>query len=157
MKNIILLSFLLLTFASPLKVIAMEENEEKRPHLIPQHARVCVFNPQGQFVHPIRRLRHYLSGCSIEEVSDFEGLSQSRADVVFTLLTDQLVNLPKWIEQQALSDLPEDGFLLKTLQWEGKTVLVAAGGGLPGLISFHLGIFFRDIFSKVSGSQEKRS
>jgi len=104
-------------------------------YFISQQERVCVLNPQGQFVHPMRRLRHYLPQCNIEEIHDVDSLSQTAVDFLIILLADkQQMRLPKEIDQQIIPDLPEGGFSLKTIPWKGKTILIATGGGLPGLI-----------------------
>jgi hypothetical protein len=97
-------------------------------------SKIHVFNPQGQFTHPVRRLRHYLPDCHIEEFHELDGLPQNDATFYIILSANPQAEFPKELEQLRLSDLPEDGFRLTTLSWNEKSTLIAMGGGLPGLI-----------------------
>lgn len=101
---------------------------------IKRQSRICVFNPQKLFIHPMRRLRYYLPECYIQERGGIEDLLQSQSDILIILSSDQYIKLPEDIRPQGFADLSEDGFLLKTLSWKGKIILIAIGGGLPGLI-----------------------
>jgi len=110
------------------------------PVQLSTRARVVVAAQPDRHTHPLRQLRRYLPGRQIEIVEAKElatalpTLGAERIDLL-VLLTDSAAGLPAELAtSEEVKDLVEDAFLLRTGTLEGHPALLAAGGGLPGLI-----------------------
>jgi len=105
-----------------------------------RRARVVVAAQPARQVHPLRQLRRYLPGCELEVVEPAElasawpALQPDRVDLVVALADSPAAALAGLAGADELSGLAEDAFILRTGQWQGRPALLAAGGGLPGLI-----------------------
>ncbi|GAB4538425.1 MAG: hypothetical protein Kow0063_26200 [Anaerolineae bacterium] len=103
-------------------------------------ARLVVAAQPDSQVHALRQLRHYLPGRQLEVVETGElaaalpGLGRERIDLL-VLLSDAAAGPPAGLaDRQEIDDLAEDAFLLRTGNLGGHPALLAAGGGVPGLI-----------------------
>lgn len=100
---------------------------------IPLQCAIAVFCPEGQFVHPLRLLRQYFDESQLQITSNFEAFREHDAHLAI-VLADQHTALPNDMGVPELKTLPEDGLLLRTIYWQDKPIIIAAGGGLPGVI-----------------------
>ncbi len=103
-------------------------------------ARVAVAAQSERHAHPLRQLRRYLPDRQIEvfEVGELTTalptLEAERIDLL-VLLTDSAAGVPAELAApEEVEGLVEDAFLLRTGTLGGHPLLLAAGGGLPGLI-----------------------
>jgi hypothetical protein len=86
-------------------------------------------------VHPLRQLRRYLAGRQMDVVESTgpEALGE-RVDLV-VVLADRAGDLrPELATAAEVTAMAEDAFLLRTGQLNGSPALLAAGGGLAGVI-----------------------
>lgn len=93
-------------------------------------ARVVVAADAQRHVHALRQLRRYLPGRQLDVVSptDLPALAET-ADLL--VMVADSVGAAGAVRA---AELPEDGFLLRTDTLHGRPVLLATGGGRPGLI-----------------------
>jgi len=108
--------------------------------MLPRRARVVVAARPDRHRHALRQLRRYLPHRELQVVEPAE-----RATVMSTQpaeRTDLLVLLadsgqevpPEMASSDEINTLGEDAFLLRTGHVQGHPALLAAGGGIPGLI-----------------------
>jgi hypothetical protein len=100
-------------------------------------ARIIVAADAKRHIHALRQLRRYLPGRQIEvvEVESLPALAES-ADLLM-LLADAAAGVPtKFATFGFMSKLlqADDAFLLRTVTLYDRPMLLAVGGGLPGLI-----------------------
>lgn len=103
--------------------------------------RVVVAGQPLRHAHAIRQLRRYLPGRQVEVVEARELVLASPTLVaaegidLMVLLTDSAVGVPgELAADHELDTLQEDAFLLRTGALGGHPALLAAGGGIAGLI-----------------------
>jgi hypothetical protein len=100
-------------------------------------ARIIVAADAKRHIHALRQLRRYLPGRQIEvvEVESLPALAES-ADLLM-LLADAAAGVPtKFATFGFMSKLlqADDAFLLRTVTLYDRPMLLAVGGGLPGVI-----------------------
>lgn len=118
----------------------MESSTESTPIVarLSPRSRVVVATDSSRHRHALRQLRHYLAGRQVDvvDVTELAALAES-ADLL-VLLTDstsagsistEMATIPKEV-----TTLAEDAFLLRTGEIQGQPALLAAGGGIAGVI-----------------------
>lgn len=110
------------------------------PVQLSTRARVVVVAQPERHAHPLRQLRRYLPGRQIEVVEGRESttalptLAAERIDLL-VLLADSATGVPtELVAAEEVEGLVDDAFLLRTGTLEDHPALLAAGGGLAGLI-----------------------
>lgn len=110
------------------------------PVQLAARARVVVVAQPDRHAHPLRQLRHYVPGRQIEIVEGKElatalpTLAAERIDLLL-LLAESATGIPAVLAPlEEVEELVEDAFRLRTGTLEGHPALLAAGGGLAGLI-----------------------
>ena len=105
-----------------------------------ERARVVVAAEPVRHAHPLRQLRRYLPDRQIEliqtaELSQAMSMLQTGTVHLLVLLCEAGAWVPPGLARPAEIDgMAEGAFLLRTGTWEGHPVLLAAGGGIPGLV-----------------------
>lgn len=98
-------------------------------------ARVVVAADSSRHGHALRQLQHYLVDRQVDVVdaTGFPALTES-ADLL-ALLTDPHDSIPtEIVTTKEVTALAEDAFLLRTGEIHGQPALLAAGGGIAGVI-----------------------
>jgi hypothetical protein len=107
-------------------------NQSTITHLSPR-ARILVVAQAARPTHPLRQLRSYLPGRSIDVVEPAALAELASQAELLIWLADSPGGLPA--EFGALEPLPsQDAFILRTGLLHGRPALLALGGGLPGLV-----------------------
>jgi len=110
------------------------------PVRLSRRARVVVATQPARHVHALRQLRRYLPGREIDVVEWGELATalptlEAEGFDLLVLLTDSASGVPgELATPEEVTGLAEDAFLLRTGILAGVPALLAAGGGLPGLI-----------------------
>ena len=104
-------------------------------------ARVVVAAQPDHHTHALRQLRHYLPDCPVEVVEAANQLARVMPTLgpesvdLLVMLADSAAGLPEeMVTSEEIETLEEDAFLLRTGTFQGCPVLLAVGGGTPGLI-----------------------
>lgn len=98
-------------------------------------SRVVVRVDPTRHRHPLRQLRHYLPECQLDPVDDAGTVTLAKSADLLVLLTDSADDVPPELAHSGeVESLTEDAFLLRTGTLYERPALLAAGGGLPGLI-----------------------
>jgi len=120
-------------------MLPVSESDPATVRLGPR-ARVVVAARPLRHVHALRQLRHYLPSCELQVVESADlpaALRSLRPEEVTLLiwLADMPQDVPAGLaEASEVRGMAEDAFLLRTARWQGCPTLLAAGGGLAGLI-----------------------
>lgn len=97
-------------------------------------ARVMVVAEPGSHAHAIRQLHNALPGRAVEVVDPVALGDMGQPDLIIAL-TDPNTPIPlATVTAAEVASLPEDGLLLRSGSHDGHPIMVAAGGGLPGVI-----------------------
>lgn len=104
------------------------------------NGRIVVTTQKDRHVHAVRQLQSYLPGRNIEVIEITElnkAISASRPDTIdlLVMMTDSADEVPAdMAASEEVAELKEDAFLLRTGRTKGIAALLAAGGGLAGVI-----------------------
>jgi hypothetical protein len=120
--------------------MSSSSNRDSAVVRLSNRARVVVAAQPAGHTHALRQIRRYLSDCRIQvvEAEDLVGampsLDAERIDLL-VVLADSAIGVP-WdlADPGEIDSLGEDAFLLRTGTWQGHPALLAAGGGIAGLI-----------------------
>ena len=108
--------------------------------MLPRRARVVVAARPDRHRHALRQLRRYLPHRELQVVEPAERATvmsaqpAERTDLLVLLADSGQDVPPEMASSDEINTLEEDAFLLRTGHLQGRPALLAAGGGIPGLI-----------------------
>ncbi|MCD6056993.1 MAG: hypothetical protein K0Q89_523 [Thermomicrobiales bacterium] len=101
---------------------------------IPPRARVVVAAQPARHAHAIRQLRRALPGRQVDVVDSGVAVASGDADLLVALADPATPAPAALATPEEIGVLPEDGLLLRSGAVAGRPAVVAAGGGVPGVI-----------------------
>jgi hypothetical protein len=102
---------------------------------LPPGARVLVVRKPGHHAHALRQLQRYLPGREVEAVAGSFPLAPTESADLIVLLIDSSDSAPAELTTPGeVATLAEEAFLLRTGSLDRRPAILAAGGGVPGVI-----------------------
>jgi hypothetical protein len=102
---------------------------------LPPGSRVLVVTGPGGHAHALRQLQRYLGERTVQAVIGRVPARLAESADLIVFLADSPAGAPReLITAGEVATLAEDAFLLRSASFHGRPAILAAGGGLPGVI-----------------------